>query len=65
MRICDLPEDQIKIGMKIRGMATGKIGTIVDVDPPPYDTYWYLQWEGDDKPTSGFYWNHCECEVVE
>ena len=66
MRICDISEDQIKIGMKVRSLTNpNKIGTIVDVELPPYDTYWYIQWEGDSKPYSGFYWNDCECEIVE
>ena len=66
MRICDIPEDQIKIGMRVRSMSdSNKIGTLIEVDPPPYDTYWWIEWEGDDEPYAGFYWNHCECEIVE
>jgi hypothetical protein len=64
MRICDLPEDQIKIGMRVRGLSSGKLGTIIAIDPPPYDTYWWIKWDGEDKSYGGFFWNHCECEVV-
>jgi hypothetical protein len=66
MRICDVPEDQIKIGMRVRSLTNrDKLGTIVEVDDPPYDTYWWIQWDGDTKAYSGFYWNDCECEIVQ
>ena len=66
MKISDLSEDEIKIGLRVRSMANPeKIGTVVSVDPPPYETYWYILWDGDEYPFSGFYWNHCDCEVVE
>ena len=65
MRICDLPDSEIKIGLQIRSLVNpSKIGTIVAVDPLPYDPYWHVQWEGEDVPTSGFFWNFCRCEVV-
>ena len=66
MKISDYPEDQIKIGMRLRSLKDpNRLGTIVEMDPPPYDTYWWIQWDRDDKAYSGFFWNHCECEVVE
>jgi len=67
MRICDIPEDQIHAGIKVRGMKTGRIGTIVGRDDrvPGRDPYWWVQFDGEDKPTSGFFWNDCECEVVD
>lgn len=66
MKISDLSEDEIKIGLRVRSMTNpNKIGTVVAVDPPPHETYWYILWDGDLQPYGGFYWNHCECEVVE
>jgi len=66
MRICDVAEDQIKIGLRVRSLANPeKIGTIVKVDEPPSETYWWIQWDGDAQPYSGFYWNNCECEIVQ
>ena len=64
MKICDIPEDQIHVGIKIVGLETGRIGTIVERDDRR-DTYWWIQMDGEDEPYSGFYWNHCKCEVVE
>ena len=65
MRICDVSEDQIKIGMRVRSLANpNKLGTIVDAGLLPHDLYWWIQWDGDTKAYSGFYWNHCKCEIV-
>jgi hypothetical protein len=65
MRIFDIPEDQIKVGTRIRSLVDpNKLGTIVEKDESR-DLYFWIQWDGDDKPYGGFYWNHCKCEVVE
>lgn len=65
MRICDLREDQIKIGMRVHSLADpSKYGTIVAMDPPPYDTYWWIKWDGEEKSYGGFFFNDCVCEVM-
>jgi hypothetical protein len=66
MRICDLPEDKIVVGMKVKSLVPphDKIGVIVEIDMDD-DHYAWILWEGDEKPYGGFYWNHCKCEVVE
>lgn len=66
MRICDLKEDQIKLGMRIRSLVNpNKLGTIVEREDIRRDDYWWIQWDGDTKKTSGFFFNMCSCEVVE
>jgi hypothetical protein len=64
MRICDLTEEQIHIGMRVKAIKSHRIGTIVSHDDPPSDSYWWILWDGDEKPFSGFWWNDCECEVI-
>lgn len=66
MRICDLPEEKIVVGMRIRSLVPPhtKLGTIVKIDPDD-DDYAWIHWDGDDKPYGGFYGNACKCEVVE
>jgi hypothetical protein len=66
MRICDLPEEKIVVGMRVRSMVPPhtKIGTIIKIDYDD-DRYAWIQWEGRDHSTGGFYGNQCECEVVE
>ncbi len=66
MRICDLKEDQIKIGLRVRSLTNpNKLGTVVAMDEPPRDTYWWIQWDGEDKAYGGFFYNDCKCEIVE
>ena len=67
MKISELKDENIKVGMKIRSMAPSRrTGTIVKISYPPEDRYQYawIQWDGDEWPTSGFWENQCECEVV-
>ena len=65
MRISDIPEDQIKVGMRIRSLVDpNKLATIVERDESR-DLYFWIQWNGDDEAYSGFFWNYCECEVID
>jgi len=66
MRICDLPEEKIVVGMKVRSLVkdSTRIGEIVKIDFDD-DRYAWILWEGNDKPYGGFYGNNCKCEIVE
>jgi len=66
MRICDLPEEKIVVGMRIRSLVPPhtKLGTIVNIELDD-DRYAWIHWDGDHKPISGFYGNNCEREVIE
>lgn len=64
-RICDLPQANIKEGLKIRSLKDPyKIGVITKVDAKD-DDYAWIKWPGDDKAYSGFYGTDCKCEIVE
>ncbi len=62
MRVCELPIEQVIVGLRLRGLQTGKLGTIVSIDEND-DRLALIRWDGDDNPTSGFHRNECECEV--
>ena len=63
-KIKDLPESEIKVGMKIRSLINpDRTGIIVKIDTDD-DNYAWVLWEGNDKTYGGFYGNDCECEVV-
>jgi hypothetical protein len=65
MRVCDLKQKDIVVGLRIRGLAHPDIiGTIVKVDPKD-DDYAWIQWSNYSYPFSGFYGTSCECEVVQ
>jgi hypothetical protein len=65
MRICDYPETEIKVGMRIRSLADPtKIGTITRIDVQD-DRYAWIEWPHRPGRPSGFYGNDCQCEVVE
>jgi hypothetical protein len=63
MRIKDLREDEIVIGMRVKGLVSGICGTIIMIDEN-HDQLAWIQWDGEAQGTSGFYGNDCECEVV-
>jgi len=63
MRVKDLREDEIVIGMRIKGLASGIYGTIIAIDKD-HDQLAWVQWDGKARATSGFYGNDCDCEVV-
>lgn len=62
MRIKDLSEDQITPGLRIKGLKTGKLGTVVYVDRHD-DDFAYIWFDDENVATSGFYGNDCDCEV--
>ena len=63
MRIKDLRDDEIVVGMRLRGLASGVYGTIIAIDRN-HDQLAWVQWDGKAQATSGFYGNDCDCEVV-
>ena len=64
MKINDLSQEQIVVGLRIRSLLhNGRLGTIVKVDHED-DDYARILWDGDKDATSGFYGTDCECEVV-
>jgi hypothetical protein len=66
MRVCDLPESEIKVGLRVRSLAdSNRIGEIISVTEVRGDMYSWILWPGETHPHSGFFWNHCTCEVVE
>jgi len=66
MRINELSEKDIKVGMKIRSLRDPFIiGTIVKIDNDFGEMYSWIQWSNEDKAYGGFYWNHCRCEIFE
>lgn len=66
MKISDLPEDQIKAGMRIRSLFhPDNLGTIVKIDEEYGDQYSWILWDGEEQPWSGFWFNYCDCEIVE
>lgn len=65
MRICDLPVEEIRIGLRIKSLSNGRPGTVVDKTISACDDYWWVQWDGESGATSGFFYNDCECEVID
>ncbi len=67
MRICDLPENKIVVGLRLRSLINpNHLGTIIEIDTSdPGEPYSWIKWDHKDQAYSGFFWNDCECEVVE
>lgn len=65
MRICDMNESDIRIGLRIESLSQPRYGTIVEREDKGSETYWYVRWDGEIEAYGGFFWNDCECEVVE
>jgi len=65
-RICDYPDDTDFAGFRVRGLASGKVGTVLPQVMSDFgrETYWNVLWDGDERPSSGWHWNDCEIEVV-
>jgi hypothetical protein len=63
MKICDLSEEDVKIGLKVKSLKNGQPGVITDTENRGSETIHTITWE--DGNTSGFYWNDCECEIIE
>ena len=65
MRVCDLKDDKVYVGMRIRSLVDyDKIGTVVKINYDDDDFTW-VTWDGEDAPRSGFYGTDCECEIVD
>ncbi len=62
IRILDLNEQDIKVGMRVRSLSNPRSGTIMSIDTNN-DNFTMIQWDGEASPTSGFYGNKCECEL--
>lgn len=65
MRICDMDESDIKIGLRVKSLSQLRYGTIVKREDKGSETYWFILWDDKKESYSGFYWNDCECEVVQ
>jgi len=63
MKISDLKQEDIVVGLRIKSLISDKLATIVKVDHEDDDYAWVL-WDGEEKPFSGFYGTNCECEVM-
>jgi len=63
MKIKDLKEEEIVVGLRIRSLSRDRCGTVTEIDKD-HDNLAWTQWDGEVRPTSGFYGNDCECEVV-
>jgi len=64
-RVCDYGPDHNFTGMRIRSLTKpNKFGTVVYA-PVRGDPFWTATWDGEDFPTSGFFWNDCTCEIYE
>jgi hypothetical protein len=65
MRIRDLKETEVKNGLRIRSFSNPDLlGTLVETEYNGDEVIHWIQWDGEDTPRSGFYWNDCECEIV-
>lgn len=65
MIIRDLSPDQVVIGLRVRSLACDDIiGTVVKSEEIRGQTYYWVQWDNDERIYSGFFYNQCDCEVV-
>lgn len=65
MRICDLPESQVKIGLRVRSLARPINGTIIKIEMTRGMPYWWIQWDGENAIHSGFFSNNCRCDIID
>jgi hypothetical protein len=69
MRICDFPESEIRVGMRVKSLVSEQWGTVTSIDLND-DSFTTIKWDGprfgttDDFRPSGFYGNSCKCEVL-
>lgn len=63
MRINELPEDKIVVGLRIKSLISEKLGTVCKIDYHD-DRYVWVHWDGDEKAYGGFYGNDCKCEIL-
>lgn len=64
MKVSDLKQEKIVIGLKIKSLCNDKIGTIVKIDNEHGDIYNWVSWDGAEA-TSGFWDNVCDNEIIE
>ncbi len=62
MTVKDLDLEQVRVGLRVKSLAKEKWGTVVQIDIDD-DHYAWIKWDGDDQVSSGFYGNHCDCQV--
>lgn len=61
MQVRDIPVEEARVGLRMRGLRSGREGTVISVNE--VDDYWsVVLW--DDGDSSGFYWGGCGCEVI-
>jgi hypothetical protein len=66
MRISDMKQEDIRIGIRVKSIRGNLLGTIVEVHPND-DYFSIIRWDDWTKEVhheSGFYGNGCDCEVV-
>jgi len=63
MRIHDLAEAEIVVGLRVKSQSKNRFGTVVEIDNSDDNFAWIL-WDGEAGPFSGFYRNDCDCGVV-
>jgi hypothetical protein len=44
MRICDMSESDIKIGLRIKSLAQPRCRTVVKREDKGSETYWWILW---------------------
>jgi hypothetical protein len=64
MKVSEIPEDKIHIGMKIKSLVSDHIGTVISKEVSGDEVYWFVKFNHKEQATSGFYWNHSQNEVV-
>jgi hypothetical protein len=67
MKISDLHPDEIRVGLRIRGAATGRAGTVSRMAWHACDRVWYVRWDDEqheNREHSGFCENNSPCEVI-
>lgn len=59
-----LREDQVVVGLRIRAISDPTlVGVVCEVDKDD-DSYAWVIWGEETVKRAGFYWNHCDCELV-
>ncbi len=63
MKIKDLNQDSIRVGLRVKSVAGEKLGTVVRIERDRDNLAWIL-WDGEWQLRSAFHDNDCECELV-
>jgi hypothetical protein len=66
MKISDLKDNEIIVGLRVQGKITGRFGRITEIRYPPAERYRLalITWDGDTEAYSGFYENQSDLEVI-